>query len=413
MVIAMQTRRPGRWAALLVLGTGLGPSLGCGPDDVGLGMTSRPPRDCPDSELEAPLCHRATEAAQALNYEHYLLGVLDEPLDGVRPIFGARLPELSFALFDPREADPVIVEAAGPFPSANTASRIASGDFDGDGDEEIALVLGELEQRHLVVLDGRTLQTELMHSFEDRGSWGSVVALDVDGDDRPELLTIPRNDSDSALPLRAWAVRNGSLVEVGTAALPRSSRSFVTRGDLDGDGRLDLAVLVSTHTDEDPAETSISILRGGSLEGVTLPLETHAQPASSRGASAADLDADGDHELVLVHGPSTLSVIDWSDDGVPSSEPLTLDIEAEDLDALFSVSTGRDEGRPDWLLITGFRPSDPDAEEFDAAVFPGRPGTPVVPVGTRAEQLADYDDDGLSDFIAVNGGSRVVYLSIE
>ncbi|MEX1367518.1 MAG: hypothetical protein AB1Z98_30600, partial [Nannocystaceae bacterium] len=41
------------------------------------------------------------------------------------------------------------------------------------------------------------------------------------------------------------------LVEVGTAALPRSSRSFVTRGDLDGDGRLDLTVLVSTNTGED------------------------------------------------------------------------------------------------------------------------------------------------------------------
>ncbi len=340
------------------------------------------------------------DAGTLYGWEHYRLGFLDEMRDGARPFLGATFHPLSFALFNPLDTTQALVEAEGPFPDAGNASQLASGDFDRDGADELAIYLTSVNS--LVVLDGRTLETKATADMQD----ASVFALDVDGDGEDELLTITGDETNQSI--HSWILREGSLVEVGSAELPFEQRAKPTRGDFDGDSQFDLA-LFATESDDDPAP--VVLLRGGSSEGSTLALETFAGPASWN-VVAADMDGDDDHELVVLHTASTMTVMDWTGDGLSESESITLEIgDATDAGHV-TVQVGEDQGRPDWLIISGFRTPDPDGTSFDAAVFLGRSETHFIPLEFDPILVADYDGDGLSDF-TVQDTNAIVYLSAD
>ncbi len=375
-------------------------ALGCSPaDDEDAGPL--PPRDCPDSALPAPFCHRTVDAGSLYGWKHYRLGVLNEMRGETRPFLGATLHPLSFALFDPLDLGRALVEVPGPFPNAGNVSQLAAGDFDGDGAEEIAVSAGApgVHDSSLIVLDGRTLETKAIASTEAT----VVLALDTDGDGEAELLTLTGEDENRSL--HAWVVRDGSLVEVGTAALPFEQRVLTARGDFDGDSQLDLAM---TAFDSADTPAPLVLLRGGSAEGTTLPLETFARPAPLEAVVAADMDGDDDHELVVFHTGSTMTVIDWTEEGLTDFEPLAFDSGSDRDPGSVTVAVGEDRGRPDWLLIGRFYT--PDEPHWDGAFFPGRTETHFIRFEFDPLLVADYNGDGLSDF-TVPESNAIVYLS--
>lgn len=335
---------------------------------------------------------------------HYPLGILDEPRDGIRPLLASPLNPLVFALFDPRDHSQPLLETPGPVDDSGNASRIACGDFDGNGAREVAVFLSK-QGAPLAILDQHTLEAQTTRSFPSELFSPAVAAIDVDGDGVTDLVTAAQDDEDRTI--RAWALRQGTLSEIGSAVLPMERSPSLTRGDFDGDSNLDLAVVLS------PDSESLWLLRGASLDDATLPLDEIPQPSSTWRSAAADVDGDGDDELVMLHTAKDLTFMDWTEDGLVQSAPFTVDVDAEERSTP-QLYVGKDEGRPDWLIVGQFESSD---EVVQVAVFPNRAeATPIAlgrDIGYGTGLVADYDDDGLSDFMVRDGEQHVVYMSIE
>ena len=117
------------------------------------------------------------------------------------------------------------------------------GDIDGDGGDDIALgqpSAGEKDQGRVDVYSGRS--GALLHSFigeVDKGQTGRDVAGlgDVDRDGTPDFAFISRCDVDGRTSIRSG--RDGSEILSLARQWPRCVRGA---GDINGDGRADIAV---------------------------------------------------------------------------------------------------------------------------------------------------------------------------
>jgi Tfp pilus assembly protein PilF len=155
-------------------------------------------------------------------------------------------------------------------------------DLDRDGDLDLVL----LSPNGAVWLDNLRQGTFADRTEEaglDRSPAGSGLAVgDLDNDGLPDLIVAGQG-------LRMLHNDGGSFKLWG-AALTGVSLDRVLVEDFDNDGRLDLAAL---------GGETVHVLGQDPTEGFrTLPLE--GAPAGLRGLAAADLDADGDVDLVAV-----------------------------------------------------------------------------------------------------------------
>ena len=208
-----------------------------------------------------------------------------------------------------------------PFPPRFTA--VAAGDIDGDGDVDLyfgdhdtgtALFGGvqpfteDLEDR-LLLNDGTGFFTDattltLSYAMVTSGFCNAVELVDINGDgatdivkqityQAPEVVTIAYNDP----------VQPGSSFDF--VAYPSPSPYFLSTGDLDGNGRLDLAV---TSNADDYVILNQGTLPSGHVDWSPfqgLELLFGAEEIGPFGASygsnslMVDLDADGLGELII------------------------------------------------------------------------------------------------------------------
>ncbi len=197
-----------------------------------------------------------------------------------------------------RNAGPGRFEAIGaaPFPKlgAELPRAMRAADVDRDGDLDLVIASG----KRLV-----WLSNQRQGRFEDRGEEAglasasgveSVVSADLDNDGRPDLLTAGRQ-------VAIWRNAGGGRFEGQQAAVSSKKGKYSSpiAFDADNDGRLEVAAILERRL----------VLVGQRPSLVFEAISIEGSPGALSIVAAADLDADGDVDLVA-GGPSGLYRLD-------------------------------------------------------------------------------------------------------
>lgn len=297
--------------------------------------------------------------------------------------------------------EPRRVAVAGPSPHL-----VALGDADRDGRLDAAVTAHDSTVVTVLRGDGEGGLAPLPDSPFDTGVPGpghnhGLALADLDGDGDPDLVTADQDHGTVSVLLGdgrgGFAPPPGSPFPAGDGPYP-----FAV-GDLDGDGRPDLAV---------PGflGTAVTLLRGEGEGGFapfpSSPLETRPMPFHT---ALADLDADGVLDLGVSHNESArLSVFLGDGEGgfraAPGVElaPGAWRIAVADLDGdgLLDLAGGARDDRVHLALGNGdgtFRPG-PALEAGD---------------GPWTVASADFDGDGRSDLLALGTNDGTVWAWLQ
>jgi len=194
---------------------------------------------------------------------------------------------------------------------------VAIGDLDGDGKPDLA-VANSASNTVSVLRNTATFGSITTGSFAANvdfatGSYPYSVAIgDLDGDGKPDLA-VANNGTSTVSVLRNTAT-SGSIIPGSFAArvdfATGSQPYFVAIGDLDGDGKPDLAVA-------NRGSNTVSVLRNTATSGsittgsfaANVDFATGSNPYS---VAIGDLDGDGKPDLAVANwGSNTVSVLSY------------------------------------------------------------------------------------------------------
>lgn len=217
--------------------------------------------------------------------------------------------------------EPVVIFFIGP---SKGPRGVSTGDLDGDG--KLDIVVANLNSANVSVLQNYSQDTifsgipSSINSKVDFGigtqPWGLSIG-DIDGDGKLDLVvansgtntvSVLRNISTvGTLSINSFAAK----VDFVTGSAPYN----VSIGDIDGDGKLDLAVANS-------GSNNVSILKNTSINGIITSGSFASKVdfvcgASPYNVSIGDIDGDGKADLAVTNGISnTVSI--FKNIGIPS-----------------------------------------------------------------------------------------------
>ncbi len=285
---------------------------------------------------------------------------------------------------------------ASPLPASSSPQDLIAGDFDGDGDRDLAVALRDPQGAIRIMLNnGSALFTAAGDVIVgDRPRGLSIGDLERDGD---MDLAVANRDSNSASVL----TNSGGSFTAVTVAVGGEARSTAL-ADVNGDGDLDLAV-----TNHDGASIAIFSNSGGSFSlAMTLPVGPVVRPD---GITSADLDNDGDPDLAAAASDQSLAIgraIVFLNSGAGFAGPFPYDTAGQNTSHIVAGDLDCDGLRD---LVTAN--TDSDNVSVLRNVGAGSFGLPqVARAGTEPEEitLADTDDDGDPDILVANRSSNDV-----
>ncbi len=195
---------------------------------------------------------------------------------------------------------------------------IACGDFNGDLENEIAVLVGDwFDASELTILDkeGDILadRIKITDASDTLASWKNITAGDIDGDLIDEIVAISKNtDSKGSSTI---CVRNEVLIEEDNDPISENYYKFkaggkcvsIACGDLDGDPKGEEEIILSGHIGRYMDDYKVV-----SGEGNTL-IEWSTVPNGYGGyVSAGDFDKDGDKEIVIATLSGDIQIFDPS-----------------------------------------------------------------------------------------------------
>lgn len=266
--------------------------------------------------------------------------------------------------------------------------KMASGDLDADGDPD--LVSGYVEI--IVLLNGGAGTFAVPGATLSATATAGLTLGDLDGDGDLDIASGEGG-------LRRTAVyRNdgkGVFGEPLRVPLDRAPTSLIA-SDLDGDGRTELAVA---------QEGGAISLHAWAGNDAFTKLRTFSGPASSAAIDAADLDGDGDGNLDLVT-PSTL----FRNEGALIFRPAA-SFPGDERSIYLTTSDMNADGRRDVIIAQETPGSVAILLHRGGSSF-GVPITLRIGLGMRAALAGDLDGDGDADLATADrGGGTVTVLT--
>jgi hypothetical protein len=191
-------------------------------------------------------------------------------------------------------------------PTGNNPGQVVIADFDGDGKPDLAVNTGD--HNVYIYRNISTNGTLTAGSFATpvvlplgTGGENKMVASDIDGDGKPDLVLLDYNGSQVMVlqnlctPGSITTNSFGSRVNFAVGSYPRG----VAVRDLDGDGKPDIVVA-------NWGSNTISVLRNiGTVGSITTnsfaPAVQFASGADCEDVAIADLDGDGKPDVVTVN----------------------------------------------------------------------------------------------------------------
>jgi hypothetical protein len=244
----------------------------------------------------------------------------------------------------------------------------------------------------------------------------SVAIGDLNGDGQPDLVTTNIGGDVNASPLPAGTVSvllgNGGGTYSATTPYPTGSviPLSVAIGDLNGDGKLDLAV--ANYGDPVSGVGTISVFPGagdGTFSAATqYPTGTGLPGAQS--VAIGDLNGDGRLDLVVADASNRIPILlGQVGGGFLAQTPLTF----LGLNNLSSVAIAdlNGDGRLDLALANyGVSPGDAGKVSVLIANVGGGFSIQNLPTGTNSSSVAigDLNGDGHLDLAVANAGSNTV-----
>ncbi len=309
--------------------------------------------------------------------------------------------------------------------------QMALADVDGDGAPDLVLTdIGSpssTTDRALWLLRQSTVQRGQFESpqrLPGSPSQPYGVALgDLNGDGRPDIVV-----ADSLAPARGATVLYQSAGSAGTFLAPQAialpgDASAVALGDLDGDGRLDLAFRVTLTVTNLVPETALALayqLPGGTL-GPAQRLSSQTG-LNSRLLTITDVNGDGVRDVVTFFSPFS---VDYS----ASLETLLQSNPAGSFTAIGSSLAGLrgldggvvadldGDGLPDFAGVGFYPEGSPSTvlSNLHLLLQAGSGGfalrsTTALPLAASRVAAGDLNGDGLLDLAVLGAGNRLLVL---
>jgi uncharacterized repeat protein (TIGR01451 family) len=299
------------------------------------------------------------------------------------------------------------------FPKAYNTTSLAWGDYDNDGDPDLAM--GNFGGPTIVFRNDPPTPPALIRLtpvvtitkdatssyFTNHIAWG-----DVNGDGRLDLALGNGYDSGRYDPDKVFCNQgNNNFTDCWTSN-DTSATNAIAWGDYDGDGDLDLAAT----SENDQGPTRIYINTNGVLADTAGGTTFNDGTLLGNAIAWADVDGDGDLELSIGYDgniyPYPASVLIYNNTG-GNFTPLDIPSSSDSTRGL-AWGDANEDGFLDLAVANFGNPVKVYRSDGTKLVaWWSAPGT----YNTRATAWGDYDRDGDLDLALGNSGSNVVYIN--
>jgi hypothetical protein len=286
---------------------------------------------------------------------------------------------------------------------------LASGDINGDGKPDLVSVSAQANTVSIFLNASSigSISFTAGPSYATGTSPSAVVVYDVDGDGRPDILVL--NEASNTLSIFRNISTGGtaafaSRVDIGTGLTP----SGVAVGDLDGDGKADVAVVNNL-------SNTVSLFRNISSPG-TIALAARVDMATTTGSdnpygvAIADVDGDGLSDLIVSNNNVTTTnaaLVGFAIFQNTSSVGNLSFANAGNFGSGNSYEIGvgdlNGDGKPDLAVPTQI------ADNTNVYINSSVPGTismtasaTLTAISPYAPGIGDIDGDGIPDLVASN-----------